>query len=55
VIETKTEDKHGYTAIQVGSGWIHPKNVSKSVIGHLKKVLILWIIIFFFLIYLLSF
>ena len=35
--QVKTEETDGYTAIQVASGWIHPKNQSKPVLGHLKK------------------
>jgi len=37
VIRQLTEESDGYTALQMGSGWIHPKNVSKPVLGHLKK------------------
>jgi len=37
VIRQFTEEKDGYTALQLGSGWVHPKNVSKPVLGHLKK------------------
>ena len=37
VIETKTVEKHGYSAVQVGAGTRKPKNVSKAVLGHVKK------------------
>lgn len=33
------ENEDGHTAVQLGSGWIHPKNVSKPVRGHLAKVI----------------
>ncbi|KAJ5570385.1 54S ribosomal protein L9 [Penicillium hispanicum] len=34
VISHKTRQKHGYYAVQVGSGWKHPSNVTKSLLGH---------------------
>jgi len=37
VAQVKTAESDGYTAMQVASGWVHPKNQSKPVLGHLKK------------------
>lgn len=34
VISHKTRQKHGYFAVQVGSGWKHAKNVPKPMLGH---------------------
>jgi len=34
VISHKTRQKHGYFAVQVGSGWKHPSNVTKALLGH---------------------
>ncbi|KAJ5179664.1 hypothetical protein N7492_002874 [Penicillium capsulatum] len=34
VVSHKTRQKHGYFAVQVGSGWKHPKNITKSMLGH---------------------
>ncbi|KAI1978805.1 hypothetical protein LOZ51_006772 [Ophidiomyces ophidiicola] len=34
VISHKTRDKHGYFAVQVGSGWKHEGNVTKPMLGH---------------------
>lgn len=34
VIAQKTRQKHGYFALQVGSGWKHPSNVTKPELGH---------------------
>ncbi|KAL2863044.1 mitochondrial 54S ribosomal protein uL3m [Aspergillus lucknowensis] len=34
VVAHKTRDVHGYYAVQVGSGWKHPKNVTKALLGH---------------------
>lgn len=34
VISHKTRQQHGYYAVQVGSGWKHPSNVTKSLLGH---------------------
>lgn len=36
VTQVKTEEKDGYSAVQVGWGERHPKNISKPVKGHLK-------------------
>jgi large subunit ribosomal protein L3 len=37
VIDIKTEEKHGYSAVQLGFGSRKPKNVSKAVKGHVRK------------------
>ena len=37
VISKKTNEKHGYTALQVGFGSKKAKNISKSVRGHFAK------------------
>lgn len=34
VVSHKTRQKHGYFAVQVGSGWKHPSNMTKSLLGH---------------------
>jgi large subunit ribosomal protein L3 len=34
VVAHKTREKHGYFAVQVGSGWKHPSNVTRPVLGH---------------------
>lgn len=34
VVSHKTLEKHGYYAVQLGSGWKHPSNVDKSLLGH---------------------
>lgn len=34
VVSHKTLQKHGYYAVQVGSGWKHPSNMTKSLLGH---------------------
>ncbi|KAE8145600.1 translation protein [Aspergillus avenaceus] len=34
VVSHKTQQRHGYFAVQVGSGWKHPSNVTKSLLGH---------------------
>ncbi|KAF9883602.1 54S ribosomal protein L9, mitochondrial [Aspergillus nanangensis] len=34
VISHKTREKHGYFAVQLGSGWKHSRNISKSLLGH---------------------
>lgn len=34
VISHKTRQTHGYYAVQVGCGWKHPSNVTKSLLGH---------------------
>ena len=37
VLETKTAEKHGYSALQLGFGERKAKNVSKAVKGHCKQ------------------
>ena len=37
VLDTRTQESHGYSAIQIGFGKKRAKNVSKAVLGHLKK------------------
>ena len=37
VISHKTREKHGYYAVQVGSGWRHPSNVTRPVLGHFAE------------------
>ena len=37
VLDIRTQDSHGYSALQVGFGNKKAKNVSKAVIGHLNK------------------
>ena len=37
VVAQRTEDKDGYTAVQLGSGRAKPKNVSKAERGHFAK------------------
>lgn len=34
VVAHKTKDKNGYFAVQVGSGWKHPSNVTRPLLGH---------------------
>lgn len=34
VVSHKTQKIHGYYAVQVGSGWKHPSNVTKPLLGH---------------------
>ena len=34
VVAHKTKNKNGYYAVQVGSGWKHPKNVTRPLLGH---------------------
>ncbi|KAJ5397370.1 Translation elongation/initiation factor/Ribosomal beta-barrel [Penicillium cosmopolitanum] len=34
VVSHKTRQKHGYYAVQVGAGWKHPSNMTKSLLGH---------------------
>ncbi|OJJ03819.1 hypothetical protein ASPVEDRAFT_43328 [Aspergillus versicolor CBS 583.65] len=34
VVAHKTKDVHGYYAVQIGAGWKHPTNVTKSLLGH---------------------
>ena len=38
VVDVRTEESHGYTAIQLGSGAAKPKNVSKAERGHFARV-----------------
>jgi len=37
VISHKTRQKHGYFAVQIGSGWKHERNVTKPLLGHFSK------------------
>lgn len=37
VLDVRTQDSHGYSALQVGYGNKKAKNVSKAVLGHLNK------------------
>ena len=37
VISHKTRQRHGYFAVQVGSGWRHESNVTKPMLGHFSK------------------
>ncbi|KAL4911668.1 translation protein [Aspergillus aurantiobrunneus] len=37
VIAHKTMDVHGYYAVQIGAGWKHPTNVTKSLLGHFSR------------------
>ncbi|KAK2753961.1 54S ribosomal protein L9, mitochondrial [Arachnomyces sp. PD_36] len=37
VISHKTRQKHGYFAVQVGSGWKHQRNVTKPMLGHFSN------------------
>lgn len=34
VVAHKTKDRDGYYAVQVGSGWKHPSNVTRPLLGH---------------------
>ncbi|KAL4783236.1 translation protein [Aspergillus varians] len=34
VVAHKTRDVHGYYAVQIGAGWKHHTNVTKSLLGH---------------------
>ena len=34
VVSTKTRQKNGYYAVQVGCGWKHPSNVTRPQLGH---------------------
>ena len=34
VVSHKTVKEHGYNAVQVGSGWKHPSNVTRPLLGH---------------------
>jgi large subunit ribosomal protein L3 len=37
VLDIRTQDSHGYSALQIGFGNKKAKNVSKAVLGHLNK------------------
>ena len=37
VVATRTKEKDGYSAVQLGSGFIKPKNVTKAERGHFAK------------------
>ncbi len=37
VVDVRTKDKHGYTAVQIGAGAAKPKNTSKPLRGHFAK------------------
>jgi len=34
VVAHKTREQNGYFAVQIGSGWKHPSNVTRPVLGH---------------------
>lgn len=34
VVSQRTEDKHGYSAVQLGAGRVKPKNVNRAMRGH---------------------
>jgi large subunit ribosomal protein L3 len=34
VVAHKTLEKHGYYAVQIGSGWKHPRRLTKALLGH---------------------
>ncbi|KAL6715084.1 hypothetical protein ACLMJK_007345 [Lecanora helva] len=34
VVAHKTRQKNGYYAVQVGSGWKHPSNITRPLLGH---------------------
>ena len=34
VVAHKTKEKNGYYAVQLGSGWKHPSNVTRPLLGH---------------------
>ena len=38
VTQVKTDEKDGYSAVQVGWGSRNPKNISKAVKGHIKEL-----------------
>ena len=38
ISKKKTNEKHGYTALQVGFGSKKAKNISKSLRGHFDKI-----------------
>lgn len=37
VVQQKTFENDGYTALQLGAGWVHPKNVAKPQTFHFLK------------------
>ena len=37
MVSTKTQEKHGYNAVQLGTGAVKVKNVSKAMRGHFAK------------------
>jgi len=37
VVDVKTQEKNGYTAVQLGAGSAKAKSLSKPVLGHIKK------------------
>ena len=37
VVAHKTRPKNGYWAVQVGSGWKHPSNVTRPLLGHFAE------------------
>ena len=37
VVAHKTKDKNGYYAVQMGSGWKHPSNVTRPLLGHYEQ------------------
>ena len=37
VVDVKTPEKHGYSALQIGAGAARPKNVSKPMRGHFAR------------------
>ena len=37
VVAHKTRQRHGYFAVQVGSGWKHPTNVTRPLLGHFAE------------------
>ena len=37
VVAHKTRERNGYFAVQVGSGWKHPSNVTRPLLGHFAE------------------
>jgi large subunit ribosomal protein L3 len=37
VVSHKTREQHGYYAVQIGSGWKHPSNVTRPLLGHFTE------------------
>ncbi|KAL8887947.1 MAG: hypothetical protein Q9215_004558 [Flavoplaca cf. flavocitrina] len=37
VVAHKTREQNGYFAVQVGSGWKHPSNVTRPLLGHFAE------------------